>query len=211
TDAEFKYNGIDMTAKTNAYELNGITFQFNGEGKANLTITNDVEAAFDKIMEFVDKYNEVVEKLNESQREEKFRDYPPLTEEQKEEMTEKEIELWEEKAKSGILRGESVLSNGMYAMRNAWYAQVETGGKYTSLTQVGLTTSANYLDGGKLVFQDGNEEKLKDALREDPQSVYKLFSNSEEGASRGLVNRLEDAVESTMEQIEQRAGKSTDT
>ncbi|HLR08882.1 MAG TPA: flagellar hook-associated protein 2 [Bacillota bacterium] len=211
TDAKFKYNGIEMTSKTNTYELNGVTFQLNGEGTAHLTVANDVDASFDKMMEFIDKYNEVVDKLNESQQEEKYRDYPPLTEEQKKEMSEREIELWEEKAKSGILRGESILSNGLYAMRNAWYSTVETGDEYTSLTQIGLTTSENYLDGGKLVFQDGGEAKLKEALRENPESVYKLFSNSDEGSARGLINRLEDAVESTMQQIERRAGKSTDT
>src|SRR5699024_5231081 len=109
TDAKFKYNGIEMTSKTNTYELNGVTFQLNGEGTAHLTFANDVDASFHKMMEFIDKYNEVVDKSIEAQQEEKYRDYPRLTEEQKKEMSGSEIELWEEKAKSGILRGESIL------------------------------------------------------------------------------------------------------
>src|SRR5690625_2377778 len=210
-NAKFEYNnGITLESKTNSYELNGVRFEFKNEttGNVNLTVSNDVEASFEAIMKFVDKYNEVVETLNESQREEKYRDFPPLTEAQKKEMSEDEIEKWEEKAQSGILKGESAIKDGMFAMRQSWYTTVETDGAFSSLTEIGITTSKNYLDGGKLIV---NEDDLRSALQEDPDSVQKLFSNSETAESRGLVNRLEDAVEGTMRKIEQRAGKSTST
>src|SRR5699024_1581619 len=138
TDASFTYNdGLTLTSKDNSYTLNGITFSFHDTGTSTLTVDNDTNAAFDSIMAFVDKYNEVVDVMNSSQREEKHRDFPPLTEAQKEEMTEKEIELWEEKAKSGLLRGDSTITNGLFSMRNSWYSKVETGGEITSLTQIG--------------------------------------------------------------------------
>ena len=205
-NAKFTYNGLlELESKRNNYTLNGITFEFKDttNGKVSLTVNNDVDAAFESIMKFVDKYNEVVETLNESQREEKYRDYPPLTDEQKKEMSEDEIDLWEGRAKSGLLRGESVLSSGLFSMRQSWYSNVETGGAFTSLTQIGIETSKDYMDGGKLVV---NENDLKEALREDPAAVQKLFSNSEEGASRGLVNRLEDSLETTINRISERAG-----
>lgn len=211
TDAEFKYNGLDMmTSHDNSYKLGGVTFQFNGktDGVANLNVTNNVEASFDSILKFVEKYNEVVDTLNGSQQEEKFRDYKPLTDKQKEAMSEDEIELWEEKAKSGILHGESSISDGLFSMRGSWYSNVETGGDLTSLTQVGITTSRNYLDGGKLKV---DESELKKALRNDPDGVYKLFSNDAEDGSRGIINRLNDSLDSTREQIEKRAGAGTDT
>ncbi|GGB55358.1 flagellar hook-associated protein 2 [Virgibacillus dakarensis] len=210
-DAIFTYNDVEMTSKDNSYKLNGITFQFKNvtDGSATLTVKNDADAAFDSIMKFIDKYNEVVEKLNGTQQEEKYRDYKPLTEEQKKEMSEDEIELWEEKAKSGILRGESAISDGLFAMRRSWYANVKTGGKITSLTQLGITTSSDYLDGGKLIVKD--EAKLKEALRNDPDNVYKLFSNDVEGDDRGIINRLDDAITSTINKIEERAGKGYHT
>jgi flagellar hook-associated protein 2 len=208
-NAQFIYNNSElvMESKTNSYQLNGINFQFTNvtEGNAKITVVNDTEASFDRIMAFVDKYNEVVETLNESQREERHRDYPPLTDEQKEEMSEKEIELWEERAQSGILKGESVISGGLFNMRQSWYSSVETGGEFTSLTQIGISTSSNYMDGGKLIVDEG---KLREALQQNPDDVQKLFSNSEEEASRGLVNRLEDALDTTMAQIGERAGNS---
>ncbi|WP_217588528.1 flagellar hook-associated protein 2 [Lentibacillus saliphilus] len=208
TDAQFSYNGLDLTSKDNAYELNGINFEFKGEGTASLTVKNDVDATFDKIMKFVDTYNKAIETLNDSQQEEKHNEFRPLTSKQKEDMSEKEIELWEEKAKSGMLRGESIITDGMFGLRRSWYSQVETGGEYTSVTEIGITTGKNYLNGGKL---EVDEEKLKAALRDNPDDVQKLFSNSAEGAERGLINRVEDAVKSTMGRIEERAGKGTDT
>jgi|SRR5690625_520728 len=206
-NAAFQYNGLSMTSKTNSYNLNGINFQFTNvtEGDAAITVVNDTEDSFDKIMAFVDKYNEVVEALNESQREERHRDYPPLTDEQKEEMTENEIELWEEQAKSGILKGETVISSGLFNMRQSWYSAVDTGDEFTSLTQIGINTSPDYMDGGRLVV---DEDKLRESLQQNPDAVQKLFSNSEDGEGRGLVNRLEDAIDNTMSQIGNRAGNS---
>ncbi|WP_324609845.1 flagellar hook-associated protein 2 [Oceanobacillus damuensis] len=213
-NALFTYNdNYTVESKENSYTLNGITFQFNNKTTENatLTVNNDVDASFDKIMAFVDKYNEVVETLNGSQQEERYRDYHPLTKEQMEEMSDKEIELWDEKAKSGLLKSESAITSGLFDMRQSWYSTVNTaasGGQYSSLTQIGISTSSDYLDGGKLIV---DEEKLRTSLQQDPASVQKLLSNSSTGAERGLVNRLEDAVESTMKKINQRAGKGTDT
>ncbi|MEC5422854.1 flagellar hook-associated protein 2 [Virgibacillus sp. C22-A2] len=208
-NASFTYNDhLSLTSKSNSYQLNGVSFQFKDVGSASLTVVNNIDESFDSIMKFIDKYNEVVETLNGSQREERFRDYPPLTEEQKKGMSEDEIELWEERAMSGILRGESSISNGLFSMRQSWYSSVETGGEFTSLTQLGIKTSPNYMDGGKLIVDEG---KLRTALQENPADVQKLFSNSGTGAERGLVNRVEDSIESTMKQIKSRAGNGTDT
>lgn len=210
-NAEFTYNdGLKIESQNNSYTLNGINFQFHDvtTGNAKLTVTNDVDASFEKIVKFVDKYNEVIEKLNATQQEEKFRDFKPLTNEQKKDMSEDEIKKWEEKAKSGILRGESAISNSMYSLRNSWYSNVETDGAFSSLTQIGIKTTSNYMDGGKLQI---DEDKLKEALRENPGDVQKLFSNTSKEADRGLVNRLEDAVKRTMGNIEKQAGKETHT
>lgn len=210
-NAIFTYNNAyESESRDNQYSLNGVTFQFydTTDGNATLTVNNDVDGSVENIMKFVDKYNEIVETINGSQQEEKYRDFPPLTEEQKKEMTEREIELWEEKAKSGLLKGESSLSNGLFNMRESWYSTVNGDGAFKSLTEIGITTSTNYMDGGKLVV---DESALREAITDDPESVQKLFSNSSEGDDRGLINRLENAVESTMGQISQRAGNVTDT
>ncbi|WP_342720353.1 flagellar hook-associated protein 2 [Sediminibacillus albus] len=211
TDATFIYNGaVELTSKTNSTTLNGVTFNFLEEttGAAQVTVSNDVDASVDKIMAFVDKYNEVIEKVNGSLNEPRYRDYKPLTEAQKKDMSEKEIELWEEKAKSGLLKGESMLSSGLFDMRQGLYAQVDNGSQFSHLSEIGIKTSSNYLDAGKLIV---NEDKLRDALKEDSDSVYQLFSNDTEGAGRGIMHRMDDAINSTMRSIEERAGRGLQT
>src|SRR5690606_8962365 len=121
------------------------------------------------------KYNEIIGKINEKLREERYRDYRPLTDEQRKEMSDREIELWEERAKSGLLRGDIILSNALSNMRTAFYNNVDTDGPFKHLAEIGIKTTANYMEGGKLEI---NETKLKEALAQDSDAVYKLFSNN---------------------------------
>lgn len=210
-NAVFTYNdALTIESQDNSYELNGIRFDFHNttEGNAQLVVQNDTEEAFDNIMKFVDKYNEVIEILNKSQMEERYRDFPPLTDEQKEEMTEDQIKKWEEKAKSGLLRGEGLITNTMYAMRSNLYEKVETDGKFNILTQLGLETSKNYLDGGKIVLKDGSPETLKKAIEEDIDGVMNLFTNSSSG---GLMQKLKGTIDGARNQLNDRAGRQLTT
>lgn len=209
TNAKFTYNGaIELESKTNTTSVNGLNLTFNDEtdGQARISVTNDIDSAVDSITQFVNKYNELIESVNGKVTEKRNRDYDPLTALQKEEMSESEIELWEEKAKSGMLRSDSMLSSALTGLRQDWYQNVDTGNETINhLTQIGITTSKSYADRGKLVI---DEEKLREALQEDSDAVYKLFYNTEEG-NEGLVNRLEKTVDQTMDNINNRAGKAT--
>ena len=127
-----------------------------------------------------------------------------MTDEQKEAMSEKEIELWEEKAKSGMLRREPALENMLREMRAALYDMV---GDY-HLTEIGIQTSKNYRDRGKLVLSDGGSV-LREAIASDPNKVAEIFSRcsdvsyspnltAEQRAQRyresGLAHRLSDIL-----------------
>lgn len=206
-NAKFTYNhGLNIESRDNSYTINNINLQFHDvtEGHASLSVANDVDHAFDNIMAFVDKYNEVIDKLNKTQQERRYRDFPPLTQEQRDEMSEKEIERWEEQAKSGLLRGERVIVDGMTNMRRSWYESSNADGVYQSITQIGITTSKDYLDGGKLIV---DEEKLKEALRDNPSEVRKLFADSK----NGVVGKLEKSVKQTIDRIHDHAGRATST
>ncbi|UOQ48294.1 flagellar hook-associated protein 2 [Gracilibacillus caseinilyticus] len=207
TDAVFKYNGVEFTSKQNSYKLNDVTFNFTNvtTNPVTVTVTDDVDAAYENIKGFVDKYNEIIEKVNSRLNEDRYRNYDPLTDEQKDEMSESEIELWQEKSQSGLLKNDSLLENGLWSMRRDMYSTVETNGSYNHLTAIGIDTSSDFSKNGKLEI---NEKKLKEALQEDPESVYKLFSNDVEGEGKGIINRLEDSIETTISNIEKRAGKT---
>lgn len=180
TDAEVSFkeiggdNEITIKKDTNTFTIDGITYTLKGtttDDMAPITITvvRDVDKAYNAIKNFVDKYNELIDKINSKLDEKRYRDYAPLTDAQKKEMSEKEIELWEQKAKSGLLRGDSILQNIVYGMRKALSEAV--AGVGINLSSIGITTGA-YSEKGKLHI---DEAKLKEALRKDPEQVMQLF------------------------------------
>lgn len=208
-DAVFKYNGVELTSKTNQTTLNGITFTFNNvtnDTPAYVNITDDTDGAVDKIVKFVEQYNALVDEITSKTRETVYRDYNPLTSEEMNELSEREAEMWEEKARSGLLKNDRILMDGLSAMRQAWTGSVEADGNFKHLSAIGITTSRDYMDGGKLVI---DEDKLRAALRDDPASVNKLFTNSSTGSDRGIFNKLNDAIDQTVDRINDRAGRST--
>ncbi|MGG3138629.1 flagellar hook-associated protein 2 [Bacillus subtilis] len=213
TNAKVTINGFEMEKLTNNFTVNGVTYSIKNTtaatGPVTTSVSTDVDGIYNQIKEFVDKYNEMVDSLNEKLKEEKYRDYTPLTSEQKEAMSDKEVELWEEKAKSGLLRNDSSISTGTNQMRTDFYTQVNADGKTYQLTEFGITTSSAYQMRGHLEI---NEDKLKAKIQEDPQSVAALFTsgtNSSAYSDKGIMKRIGDTLKSTVKSIEAKAGNST--
>ncbi|MEH7626067.1 flagellar hook-associated protein 2 [Bacillus subtilis] len=213
TNAKVTINGFEMEKLTNNFTVNGVTYSIKNTtaatGPVTTSVSTDVDGIYNQIKEFVDKYNEMVDSLNEKLKEEKYRDYTPLTSEQKEAMSDKEVELWEEKAKSGLLRNDSSISTGTNQMRTDFYTQVNADGKTYQLTEFGITTSSAYQMRGHLEI---NEDKLKAKIQEDPQSVAALFTsgtNSSAYSDKGIMKRISDTLKSTVKSIEAKAGNST--
>jgi flagellar hook-associated protein 2 len=212
TDAKFTLNGLETTRKSNTFTTGGVTYtlQNNFTGDVRVNVSNDTQKVFDTIKDFVTKYNELIEKINGKITEERDRNYQPLTDEEREKLTDKQAEQWDDKAKSGLLKGDSILSSGLNQMRSNWYASVSgVSGGFSQLTDIGISTSANYSDRGKLVIE-GDGTKLKEAIEKDPQSVMDLFMKSGSTTSeKGIVRRLRDTITQTVSKVEQRAGRST--
>jgi flagellar hook-associated protein 2 len=212
TDAKFTLNGLETTRKSNTFTTGGVTYtlQNNFTGDVRVNVSNDTQKVFDTIKDFMTKYNELIEKINGKITEERDRNYQPLTDEEREKLTDKQAEQWDEKAKSGLLKGDSILSSGLNQMCSNWYASVSgVSGAFSQLTDIGISTSANYSDRGKLVIE-GDGTKLKEAIEKDPQSVMDLFMKSGSTTSeKGIVRRLRDTITQTVSKVEQRAGRST--
>ncbi|KOS66684.1 hypothetical protein AEA09_18300 [Lysinibacillus contaminans] len=195
-----------------------------------MTSTTNVDDMMTKIKEFVNTYNGLIKDLKNQTGESKYRDYTPLTAEQKEDMSENEIKLWEEKAKSGLLRSDALIRSGLSDMRSLVY-QSNPGmadSKFNTLFNIGITTSKNYNEGGTLEI---DEVKLRKALEEDPDAVEKLLKNSEgkkddtiqvtdpetgvvstkTADTRGYLEKLRESMKSFEITIEKKAGRSTMT
>ncbi|GLC87789.1 flagellar hook-associated protein 2 [Lysinibacillus piscis] len=230
-NSKFVVNGIETERTSNTFSMNGYnvtlksTFNTSTSTESispvTLASTSNVDDMMKKIKDFVATYNELVKDFSGQTKEAKYRDYAPLTEEQKKDMKENEIKLWDEKAKSGLLRNDALIRDGLSKMRALVYETNPAleGSKYNSLFNIGITTSKNYNEGGTLEI---DEVKLRKALEEDPDAVEKLFKNSSgkkediiDGKTvdtRGYLEKLRyDAMKSFEVSIEKKAGRSTMT
>jgi len=178
-DAIVSINGQEIVRSTNNFTINGITYTLHkahGESSEGDTITveQNTDTVISNIKSFIEEYNKLIDMINGKVNEKYDRNYPPLTDEQKEEMKEKDIENWEKKAKTGLLRNDSILQQLTYTLRKAIYEPV----KGTSLTLKDIGISSNsYQDYGKLHI---DEDKLKNALLNNPDEVIKLLNGVSE-------------------------------
>lgn len=199
---EFTYNGLTVSLKstTGNYELNPDgSFAENSDGtiksasgaaeeKVEVSTSRDVDKIMDTLKSFVEDYNSLIEKLNGYTHEKaSYKEYAPLTDAQKKEMSEKEIELWEEKAKEGLLRNDRDISDFLSSMRTAMYTK-SSDSKYV-LSNLGINSSSEWSDYGKLSI---DEDKLKSMLQTDAEGVKDLFVGE-----NGLATRLNSICDKT--------------
>ncbi|MCM3113113.1 flagellar filament capping protein FliD [Lederbergia lenta] len=214
TNAKFTINGLETERNSNTFDMNGVTFTLKqtfaespGESVA-ISIGNDSNQVFENIKGFVDQYNELIAEIGNKLNEKKNRDYKPLTDEEREELSDKQIEKWEDLARSGLLRNDPALSGVISAMRLDISSNVETNGLFSQLASIGISTTSNYMEGGKLEI---NEAKLKEALEKDPESVENLFRGTGSDAGRGIVHKLYDTVDASIKKVQDKAGRATST
>lgn len=175
-DAIISFDGADnIIVDSNQFNINGIDFNIKSKGEFTTTVDTDVDAFYEKIEKFVEEYNKLVEKSNLLLTQKKYRGYQPLTADQKRAMDKSDIELWEEKAKSGILRSDQLISRTMGNARILLYEKIEgVEGEFKHLFEIGIGTESFSKGslGGKLVI---DEVKFKKAIKEDPDGVLELL------------------------------------
>ncbi|WP_214889349.1 flagellar filament capping protein FliD [Exiguobacterium sp. s142] len=209
-NAQFKVNGIDVERASNTVTIDNMTLTLKSRfptpdnptaGPVTLSAATDTQKIFDNIKGFVDKYNETIDLMNKKVKEDKFRDFAPLTKAQRDELSEDEIKKWEEKAMSGMLRGDTIVRGAMDTMRSKWSSTSSSSNDDTmkQLFQIGLATGSDFTNGGKIEL---NEEKLKAAIEKDPEQVYQLFTNE----TNGLLPQIRDAAVSSRATITRIAG-----
>lgn len=215
--AQIVINGVTLTSDTNRFTYDGMQIdvkQLTEEGQTiNLSLSRDVDAIFDKVTEFVEAYNELIEKVQEKLGEKRYRDYPPLTDEQREQLSETEIEKWEERARSGLIKNDPLLSRAMSDFRLDFYTAVEGVGH---LSDIGITVGdpiegyMRYKDGGKLHI---DEAKLREAISNNPDLVMDIFTKSGSSADdatnykeTGVAKRLYASLNGVVSQLNEKAG-----
>lgn len=186
-------NWVDSDNKPVNADDEGFILDGNGNRitteTATINTTKDTDKIYEGLKSFVEAYNKLIGDLNSRIDEEAtYRDYPPLTSAQKKDMSESEIKLWEEKSKTGLLRNDTNISSFLSSMRSALYTKPD--GCDFALYQIGIETSSEWEDKGKLVI---DESKLKSMIETNSQDIQELFTN----ATDGLATKLNSVIKAT--------------
>lgn len=194
------------TQSSNRFAVNGVNYNLVGVNDAgensNVTVTANSDNVVSNMKKFIDDYNTIITTINTKLTEKKDSSYAPLTDDQKSSMTDSQITAWEKKAKVGILKNDDYLTNLMGELRGIFSSPVYNTydsdnpvdgkvalsiGYYTS-NSIGIDTSKDYTDGGKLVLQD--ESKLRSVIENNSEDLKKLFigtSSSTLGTNEAYV------------------------
>lgn len=174
---------------SNTFTLDGVTFKFTGEILSegiSVTSEKDSSKIVENINKYIEDYNSLIVKINTLTSEKRDRNYEPLTDAQKEEMTDKEIELWEAKVKQGQLRRDSDLMRISNALKQGMKSMVSGSG--LTLKDIGIESIQDY--GGT---KDGtfkiDQTKLKEAIESNTENVAKLFTQSTASTTSDAYNQ----------------------
>lgn len=207
TNAIITVDGVQVEHNDNTYEIDGIKMDFS---EVDPTLGEEISVNVDKsyddikqtIKDFVKDYNQMIDDINEYTQTARPKDknknyYEPLTDEEKEDMSEDEIKKWEEAAKKGLLYHDTTVSSVMSRIRTAMYSAVELeDGKKFGLYNMGIKT-VGYLDeggaeGAKYGKLKIDEDALDKAFEEHADDIVKLFTD----ADNGVMAKVNKAIES---------------
>lgn len=224
TNASITVDGVKVEHNDNTYEIDGIKMDFSD---VDPTLGEEITVVADKsyddikqtIKDFVKDYNQMIDDINEYTQTARPKDknknyYDPLTDEEKEDMSEDEIEKWEKMAQKGLLYHDTTVSSVMSKIRMAMYTAVELDdGKKFGIYNMGIKTKAYDTSAyGKLEL---DEEKLDKAFEEHADDIVKLFTDSD-GVMAKVNKAIEDATKDSSTSKNQgtlirKAGSATGT
>ena len=209
-DAEIYLNGAKFTSNSNTFEINGLTINatgVTGDDEITISTSTDTDAVYDKLKDFMDQYNSIINELQGMYNADSAKDFEPLTEDEKAEMSDTEIEKWETKIKDSLLRRDSILrgviSSMTTAMAQSYEVTLKDGSKQKmGLASVGVHTLgflnaktneqyAYHIDGDE---DDSNtsakEDKLRAFIESDPDAAADLFSQVAQGLYKALDTKI---------------------
>lgn len=209
TDAVIELNGVEYTGSRNTFEINGLTLTVNSTTAENEVVTlstqDDTAGIYDMIKNFFKEYNELINEMDKLYNADSAREYEPLTDEEKESMSEDEVKEWETKIKDSLLRRDSTLGTLSTAIKDTMMGGAMVNGKQMYLSDFGIETlsyfvaaenekNAYHIAGDKDDANTaGNPDKLQAMIANDPETVTGFFVE----LSRNLYSELTDRMART--------------
>lgn len=207
TDAKIVLNGAEFESSTNSFSINGLTITARDVTDNELTLSTEMDAdnIYNSIKDFFKQYNELIKEMDTLYNSASAKGYEPLTDDEKEAMSDAEVEKWEKKIKDSLLRRDGTLSGVVSSMKSVMQSSIEINGKNYSLTSFGIKTQSYFSSGDneKGVYHiDGdsedsvsafNDDRLKSMIVSDPEAVSSFFSQ----LSTKLYDTLTEKMKST--------------
>ncbi len=202
SDAVIELNGAEFKSSTNTFSINGLTIEVKEKSEVlatdedgnpteyattTLSTSMDVDAVYDVVKDFLKEYNELIKELDTVYSADSAKGYNPLTSEEKEAMSEEEVEKWEKKIKDSLLRRDSTVSSITSMLKNTMSGTYTINDKNYSLASFGINTLSYFTAGEneKGVYHidgdsedsstSGNDDKLKAMIATDPEAVTEFF------------------------------------
>lgn len=203
-NAIIELNGATFEGSSNTFTINGLTITAKGVSDSTMSLVTetDVDAVYDKIKNFINEYNELVKEMDKAYNADSSKGYEPLTDDEKESMSDDEVEKWEKKIKDSLLRRDSTLNSISSSMKIAMAKSFTINGKTYSLSSFGINTESYFTaaENEKGVYHiDGNadddsskanEDKLKAAIAADPDTVAEFFNQLATGVYEVLDTKM---------------------
>ena len=207
SNAVLLLNDAEFESNSNSFTINGSTYSINympSDPNESISITTktDYDGVYEVIKNMLNEYNELVNEMSKLYNAESAKGYDPLTDEQREAMSEKEIEDWENKIKGALLKGDDTLNGVMDVLTNTVNASFKVNGKDMYLTDFGIATLgyfdaeeneryALHIDGNP---EDGstagNADKLKSMIATDPSGTASFFSQLSNALYKNLYSKM---------------------
>ena len=203
-NASIEVDGAVFTSTTNDFNINGLSITVYEEGEATITTGDDVDGVYDMVKNFLTEYNSLINEMSALYNADSSKGYNPLTAEEKEAMSDSEIEEWEKKIKDSLLRRDGTLGDLSEAIRTVMLQGATVNGKTMYLSDFGINTlgyfnagdnekGAYHIDGDPDDANTKNQDdKLRAMIASNPDTVLNFFS----GLSKNLYEKLTDKMRS---------------
>lgn len=211
SDAEIVLDGVKYTNSSNNFSINGLNIQALAKTDSDITINTqtDTQGIYDKVKEFISSYNDLINDLTDRYNAASSGSYEPLTDDEKSQMSDKQVEKWETKIKTGLLRRDqtldslmTTLTNGMMDVYTEGADANGNGGTKVSLATFGIMTKGILQSATNRQNEyhiDGDEDdssvssktdKLMTAITKDPDSVVDFMKDLTTKLSSSLKKQM---------------------
>lgn len=199
-DAEIELNGATFTSDSNTFSVNGLTINALGvtDGEISVVTSVDYEGIYDTIKDFISEYNELIIEMDKLYNADSARDYDVLSAEEKESMTDDEIEKWEDKIKGSLLRKDGNLSTVMNALKSTmmegFYLNNLTDKEKESMTEAEIEKW--YADNSKKCYLSDFGIKTKNYFdcEENEHYAYHIDGDEDDEYSSTNQDKLKSAI-----------------